>query len=320
MNERIRVTLLCGGVGGAKLALGLSRILTPEDLTIIVNTADDFEHLSLSISPDIDTVIYTLAGLSNPVRGWGRDDETWQCMTALTRLGGDTWFRLGDKDLATHLRRTALLKAGMTLTEVTALLSSKVGIRARIIPMTDDQVSTQLDTDRGSLSFQHYFVREQCVPQIRSIRFQGIENARPTLEVLKAISDKCDAIIIAPSNPFLSIDPILYLPGIRDALRSRAMPVVSVSPVSGQRAFKGPTAKVMQELGVPVSAAEIARHYQDIIDLIVIDHGDESQAEEIAGFGLVTKCASIEMIDTASKERLARTTLDAARACAKRLS
>ncbi len=319
MSPRMRITMLCGGVGGAKLALGLSHVVEPDCLTIVVNTADDFEHFGLHISPDIDTVIYTLAGLANPILGWGRADETWGCMEILADLAGETWFKLGDRDLAMHLRRTALLKSGMSLTEVTQLLSRRLGIGPTILPMTDGAVRTELVTEAGILDFQHYFVRDLCAPKLKSIRFKATGNAKATDKVVEAISSNCDAVIIAPSNPFLSVDPILSLPGIRSSLSSAAIPVVAIAPIMESSAFKGPTTKIMTELGMPVSAYELARYYCDFVDYYIVDKADAHLIEAINGLGLAAEAASILMDNDEAKERLAQIALRAARSCCGRL-
>ena len=267
--------LLCGGVGGAKLALGLSHVLAPEDLTIIVNTGDDFEHLGLTICPDIDTVLYTLSGLANAKQGWGREGESWTVLDEVKRLGGDGWFLLGDLDIALHLRRLALLRGGFRLTEATAALAEALGVRHRILPMCDEPVTTTLDTDEGVLPMQHYFVRRRCEPAVRAVRFEGVAAARLSPEVRSALSrPDLAAVIIAPSNPFLSVDPILSVPGLRNAMRGSGAPVVAVSPVIAGQAIKGPAAKMMRELGHDVSALGIARLYGGLADLLLVDEQD----------------------------------------------
>jgi LPPG:FO 2-phospho-L-lactate transferase len=267
---------LSGGVGGAKLSLGLSRELG-ERLSIVVNTADDFEHMGLAISPDVDTALYTLAGLVNEKTGWGRRDETWTFMGALARLDGPTWFALGDGDLATHVDRTSRLAAGETPTDICAHLAAKLGVGARILPMTDDRVRTVVETDQGTLAFQEYFVREQCRPAVRDIRYDGAAAARPTPAVLAALSAPTLAgIVICPSNPYLSVDPILAIPGMRQALEASGAPVIAVSPIVGGKAVKGPAAKIMGELGLAADSRSIAWHYEELIDGIVIDVVDEA--------------------------------------------
>src|SRR5580704_12409697 len=266
------VLALSGGIGGAKLALGLYRILPAGALTVVANTGDDFEHLGLAISPDIDTLLYTLASLDNLELGWGRRDETWTFMAALERLGGETWFRLGDGDLATHVERTRRLARGESLSAITDDFRRRFGIAARLLPASDDPVRTRLHTDEGWLDFQDYFVRRRCAPIVREIVFAGAETARPHPDILAALADPALRLVaICPSNPFISIDPILAVPGIRRALQDCPAPVLAVSPISGGKAVKGPTAKMMQELGLPVGAAAVARHYRDFLDLYVAD-------------------------------------------------
>lgn len=270
-----KVLALCGGVGGAKLALGLSRVVPPEDLTIVINTGDDFTHLGLHISPDIDTVTYTLAGLSNKAQGWGREGETWQFMGVLKALGGEDWFNLGDMDLAIHVERTRRLTAGETLSAITADFAAKLGIGPGLVPMTDDPVATVVETADGSLAFQHYFVRDKCAPKVTGIRFAGAGDARPSAGFQAALLDRdIEAIVLCPSNPFLSVDPLLAIPGVRQALIEHPAPVVAVSPIVGGRAIKGPTAKMMGELGLDVSAAAVAAHYGDLLDGFIVDDAD----------------------------------------------
>jgi LPPG:FO 2-phospho-L-lactate transferase len=262
---------LSGGIGGAKLALGLARLLG-ERLTVIVNVGDDFEHLGLAISPDVDTTLYTLAGVANPETGWGRCDETWSFLEAIGELGGETWFRLGDRDLATHVERTRRLRAGETPTAVTAHLARQLGVAARILPMADAPVRTVVETDAGTLAFQDYFVRRQCRPVVRSLRYEGASAAQMTAEVEAALSAATlRGVIVCPSNPWLSVDPILAVPGLSAAIHASGTPVVAVSPVIGGKAVKGPTAKIMGELGVPPGLAGIAAHYGDLLDHIVVD-------------------------------------------------
>ncbi len=274
-GERRTVVALSGGIGGAKLALGLSLVLDPADLVVVANTGDDFQHLGLSISPDIDTVMYTLAELNNPVTGWGRRDETWRFMQALEQLGGETWFRLGDTDLATNMERTRRLAGGDTLSDITADFCRRLGVRCRVLPMSDDIVRTRVKTDRGWLDFQDYFVRYQCAPIVEDFSFAGVESAAPSPGLLAALADPAlRAVIICPSNPFISIDPILSLRGVRDALQTCAAPVVAVSPIIGGQAVKGPTAKMMRELGLSVTAARVGERYADFLDGYVVDDRD----------------------------------------------
>jgi len=272
---------LSGGIGGAKLALGLARLLG-ERLTVIVNTGDDFEHLGLTISPDVDTTLYTLAGVANPETGWGRRDETWSFMKAVAELGGPTWFKLGDRDLAIHVERTRRLRAGETLTSVTAHLAARLGVAARVLPMSDEPVRTAVETETGTLAFQDYFAREQCRPAVRRIRYDGAETARPTVQIEAALSAPTLAgIIICPSNPWLSVDPILAVPGMREAIRASSAPVIAVSPIIGGKAVKGPTAKIMAELGLATGIASIARHYGDLLDALVVDAADRATADAL---------------------------------------
>jgi LPPG:FO 2-phospho-L-lactate transferase len=307
---RHRVLALSGGVGGAKLALGLSRILPPGDLTVIANTGDDFEHLGLSISPDLDTLLYTLAGLDNPETGWGQRDESWSFMAALEKLGGEIWFRLGDKDLATHIERTRRLAAGETLSQITDDFRRRLGIATRILPMSDDPVRTQVATAEGVLDFQDYFVRRHCEPAITAIEFRGAREAQPQPEFLAALADPdLRAVIVCPSNPFISIEPILALPGVRAALRRCAAPVVAIAPIIGGRAVKGPTAKMMNELGIEPSAVAAARRYADLLDAYVVDHAD---AATCAGLDCDVIEAKALMETLADRETLARVALEAA--------
>jgi LPPG:FO 2-phospho-L-lactate transferase len=270
------VLALSGGIGGAKLALGLSRILPPHQLIVVANTGDDFEHLGLAVSPDIDTLMYTLAGLNNPETGWGRRSETWTFMAALGALGGETWFQLGDGDLATHVERTRRLAAGDTLSAITDDFCRRLGVGAKILPMSDERVRTRVRCADGWLDFQDYFVRQRCAPVVTALAYEGAASARPQPDLIAAIRNPgLRAVVICPSNPFLSIDPILALPGLRQLLENCAAPVVAVSPIIGGRAIKGPTAKMMAELGLPVTAAAVAQHYGEIIDGYLIDHGDD---------------------------------------------
>ncbi len=264
---------MSGGIGGAKLALGLANRLGPDEITFVVNTGDDFEHLGLYICPDVDTLTYTLARQSNTKTGWGRQNETWQFMAALEDLGGETWFRLGDRDLALHVTRTQMLNAGSSLTEATAHIAARFGIRHRILPMSDDPVRTIVNTPDGPLPFQHYFVRDRCVPTVTGFEFQGIDDAKPNPDILERLGD-CDGIIICPSNPFVSIDPILNLPGFRDALKNCQAPVVAISPIVGGSAIKGPTAKMMTELDIASTASQVAEHYGGLLDGFLLDEQD----------------------------------------------
>lgn len=311
------ILALCGGVGGAKLAFGLSRILPPDRLTIAVNTGDDFEHLGLHVSPDIDTVVYTLAGLSDRVRGWGLAGETWAFMSAVGRLGGETWFNLGDTDLAMHVLRTQSLRSGDRLSRVTAMLAGALGLAHPIVPMSDQSVRTVLDTDAGRLPFQRYFVGEQCRPVVRAIHFEGAEQALASDAFANAISRAdLQGVVICPSNPYLSVDPILAVPGVRAALEQVSAPVVAVSPIIGGAALKGPAAKLMSELGVTPSATAVARHYQGLLSGLVIDDVDAGEAAGIAALGIGVRTTAAVMTDDEDRLRLARETLDFVRSLA----
>jgi LPPG:FO 2-phospho-L-lactate transferase len=268
-----RVTVLTGGVGGAKLALGLCHAMPAEDVTAIVNTGDDFVHLGLAVSPDIDTLLYTLSGKANPVQGWGRAQETWNFMDAVRSLRGEDWFNLGDGDLALHVLRTERLRKGAPLSTVIAQFATAWGLAAKILPMTDDPVATRVGTDEGEIAFQHYFVKLRCAPRVQSVRFDGAREARPAPGVIECLHDS-RAILIAPSNPFLSVDPILAIPAIREALIETRVPVVAVSPLVGGDAVKGPTAKIMREMGLEVTAQTVSKHYGELIDALLIDERD----------------------------------------------
>lgn len=306
-----KVIALTGGVGGAKLARGLADLLAPEQLLIVANTGDDFEHLGLSISPDLDSVMYALAGLNDEQRGWGLAGESWQAMESLARLGGEDWFRLGDRDLATHLWRSKLLADGLGLGEVTGQLCSSLGIAHRLIPMSDQPVRTMVETSAGELGFQTYFVREQCQPAVTGFRFEGIEAARPAPALMDWLADdSLAAVIICPSNPFVSVDPILCLPGVREALAQTRAPVVAVSPIVGGLAVKGPAAKMMAELNLPATADAVAAWYDTLLSGFVIDLVDRSLASSIT---VPTKVVSTLMTSLASKRQLAADVLDFAR-------
>jgi len=308
-TDKTLVVALSGGIGGAKLALGLSRVLPASDLLVVANTGDDFEHLGLAISPDLDTLMYTLAGLDDPQRGWGRREETWTFMAALAALGGETWFQLGDGDLATHVERTRRL-AAETLSVITADLCRRQGIAARLLPMSDDKVRTRLRTDEGWLDFQDYFVRRRCAPVVRELAYQGAATARPQPAVLAALRDpRLRAVVICPSNPFVSIEPMLAIADLRRAIAACAAPVLAISPIIGGRAVKGPTAKLMSELGMPVSAGAVAQRYRGLLDGYVLDHADAGAATALDIPVTVTHTL---MTTLADRERLARDVLAAA--------
>lgn len=278
---------LAGGVGGAKLAVGLAARLSADKLLVVVNTGDDFVHLGLNISPDLDTVMYWLAGLNDTDRGWGIRDETWSFMTALERLGGPTWFRLGDRDLATHIERTRRLAGQQTLSQVTHQLCVRLGIHHHVAPMTDHPVATIVHTSDGPLAFQEYFVRLQCEPSVLGITFEGAEQAALSSAFRDAMSSHAlKAVLFCPSNPFLSIDPILSLHNVRTWLRNRRFPVIAVSPIVGGQAIKGPAAKLLKDLEHDVSAVGIARYYSGLIDGLIVDTVDAALAPEIEALGI----------------------------------
>ncbi|MCS7087586.1 MAG: 2-phospho-L-lactate transferase [Thermoflexales bacterium] len=300
----MNVVVFTGGVGGAKLCDGLACSVGEEHLTIIVNTADDFELYGLHISPDLDTVMYTLAGIANPVTGWGIEGDTFNNFDMLARYGVSPWFRLGDRDLATHLLRTQLLREGMQLSAITRLLAQRLGVKARILPMTDDRVRTVVDTDEGLFHFQEYFVRLRWQPEVRSLIYEGAEEAHPNDEALRAI-ETADTIIIAPSNLYLSIDPILALPGMKDALLNAAAPIIAVTPIISGEAVKGPAAKLMRELGVESSAVAVAQHYADFINGFVLDQRDAALEPHIASMGIGVLVTDTLMTDRKARARLA---------------
>jgi LPPG:FO 2-phospho-L-lactate transferase len=308
------VLALSGGVGGAKLALGLADVLPPGQLHVLANTGDDFRHLGLHISPDIDTLLYTLSGKANEVLGWGLAGETWSVMDALERLRGDTWFRLGDNDLATHLWRTAQIEEGASLLQITDTLARQLGIHSHIHPMCEERVSTIVHSEGRNLPFQHYFVREQCKPPVTGFSFEGIAQASPNPNVMALLADEAfSAIVVCPSNPFVSVDPILQIPQMWTTLRDSAARLVLVSPIVGGIALKGPAAKMMSELGVPVTALGVAQHYcdlyPDLLDCFVIDESDATLAPDIASLGVEVVIAPTIMNNLGDKQRLAQCVL-----------
>lgn len=314
-DEHARVLALTGGVGGAKLALGLQDILPPGRLHALVNTGDDFSHLGLHISPDIDTLLYTLSGRADPSRGWGLEGESWHVMDALADLGGETWFRLGDRDLATHLWRTHQLAAGSPLSEVTDLLARRMGIASRIHPMSEAPVRTVVHSNGDTLPFQRYFVEQGCEPAVSGFSFAGIGEARPNTEVLSLLrGEEVSAIVVCPSNPFVSIGPMLGIADLCSALRECPAQLVLVSPIVGGVAIKGPAAKMMAELGMPVSALGVAQHYCDVypglLDYFVIDESDATLAQEIGELGLQVAVTPTIMNSRKDKQRLARYVLN----------
>jgi LPPG:FO 2-phospho-L-lactate transferase len=305
-----QVIALCGGVGGAKMAFGLARVLPDEDLTLVVNTGDDFEHLGLAVSPDIDTVVYTLSDLADRERGWGLAGETWGFMAALRRLGGEDWFQLGDHDLAMHVERTRRLAAGESLSQVTAHMARQLGLGCAVVPMSDQPVRTWIDTENGPLAFQHYFVRERCAPVAKAVRFEGAKAARPSPAFAAALArPDLAAILICPSNPYLSVDPILSIPGVRAAIQSSAAPCVAVSPIVGGQAIKGPAAKLMTELGVTPGVSAVAAHYAGLIDGLVLDRIDAAEAGAVERLGIAAHVAQTVMRGDEDRIALAREAL-----------
>jgi LPPG:FO 2-phospho-L-lactate transferase len=298
----MKVVALAGGTGAAKLLLGLVEIVPQEDLTIVVNTGDDFRWMGQYVCPDLDTVIYTLAGRANPETGWGVCGDSFHCLERLEELGGESWFRIGDIDLATHLLRTTMLRAGSTLTETAAIISARNGIRSRILPMSDAPVPTIVHTEEGSIPFQEYFVRRRCEPRVRGFTFRDVEQARPAPGVLEAL-ETADAVIVCPSNPFISIGPILSVPGIREALRRTHAKAVAVSPIVCGRAVKGPTGEMLHQLGHETSAVGVAAIYADFLDAFVLDDRDEALCARISAMGL--KVRTTETIMESMESRIA---------------
>jgi len=309
-----QVVALAGGIGGAKLAHGLSQVVMPGRLTVIVNSGDDFEHLGLKICPDLDTVCYTLAGLANPETGWGRTGETWNALKSVADLGGPTWFRLGDRDLGTHLERTRLLSMGWTLSQITIEFSRAWNIVQTIIPVTDDFVPTMVDTDEGILPFQEYFVKQRCRPVVRGFRFNNVDNSKPAPGVLDTIRE-AELVVVCPSNPWVSIDPILAIPGVRMELLSNACPIIAVSPIIGGKAVKGPAAKMYSEMGYKPSASTVAKHYgvrldDGILSGFVMDNKDKFMSVEIQKKGLQTLVTNTLMKTNADRQRLAQKVIE----------
>ena len=304
-----RITVLCGGVGAARFLAGLVRVVDPGEVTAIVNVGDDAEFHGLHVSPDIDTVLYTLAGIVNEQQGWGIAGDSWRVQDSLVRLGRDAWFRLGDVDLATHIQRTALLREGLSLSAVTARLANALGVQIRILPASDERQSTLVRADQGWLEFQEYFVHRGQRDTVREVRFDGSRTPAPG--VIEAITD-ASVILIAPSNPIVSIGPILALDGVRDALVASTATVVAVSPIIGGEAVKGPAAAMLASLGHEVSAVGVARMYADFVDVMVIDERDAELAPEVDASGPHAVVAPTLMTDAAARERLARVALEAA--------
>jgi LPPG:FO 2-phospho-L-lactate transferase len=301
----LKVLALAGGVGGAKLAAGLEAVLPPGDLAVVVNTADDFDLWGLRVCPDLDTVMYTLAGIANPDTGWGVKDESFSALDMLRRYGEDTWFKLGDRDLATHILRTFRLRAGEQLTRVTADLSAALGVKSAVLPMCDEPVATVLETPDGPLEFQEYFVRRGQKDKVLGVELRGIEDARPTSAVLEVLAG-ADLVVFCPSNPVVSIGPILAVPRMRKALASSSAPRIAVSPIIGGRALKGPADRMLDSLGHEVSATGVARMYEGLIDWMVIDRVDEGERSEIEALGMRVLATDAIMRDPHDRARLAR--------------
>jgi LPPG:FO 2-phospho-L-lactate transferase len=310
------IVALAGGVGGAKMAQGLQAALPPGDLTVVVNTADDFELYGLWISPDLDTVTYTLAGIADPVNGWGVAGDTRQTLDAIARYGQEPWFLLGDQDFATHILRTERLRAGIPLSAITAELAAAIGIQSRIVPMTDDRVATLIDTPAGTLEFQDYFVARRQSDDVLGVTFAGMEQATAHPDVLGAIR-QADAVVIAPSNPIVSVAPILATPGVREALADTPAPIVAVSPIVGGQALKGPAAQMLATLGHEVSALGVARLYAELIDGLVIDEVDRELGPAIELLGTRVLVTATVMGDEADRGRLAAEVLDFAASLAR---
>jgi LPPG:FO 2-phospho-L-lactate transferase len=308
------LTVLCGGIGGVKLVDGLAAVLAdPAELSVVVNTADDWDHLGLSISPDVDTVLYTLAGLASEDRGWGIEGDTWTALEMLGRYGLPTWFRLGDRDLATHLARTTWLREGRRPTQVTAALAAALGIAPRVLPMSDDRVATVVRTPEGRLAFQEYFVRRGARDRVTGIEFEGIEAAAPSPEVLEAVR-RAAVLVVSPSNPLVSIGPILALRGMAEALAESRSLRVAVTPLIGGTAVKGPTVEMLRGLGMPAAPAAVAALYRPFLDVFVLDVRDSDLAETVVATGdparpLSVECTDTLMADRAGRERLARAIL-----------
>jgi LPPG:FO 2-phospho-L-lactate transferase len=304
------IVVFTGGTGGTKLVQGLQQVVAPEELTVVVNTGDDVQWWGLHVSPDVDSVLYGLSGLLSKDRGWGVDSDSFRCLERMKQLGQPSWFSLGDLDLATHLTRTALLQAGKSLSEATAELAAKFGIQPRVLPMSDDRVSTMLDTAKGTLTFQEYFVRERHQVEVQAVRFEGAEQSRPAPGVVESI-ERADAIVFAPSNPVTSIGPILAVPGIREALRRTTAPVAAVSPIVGGAAVSGPAGALMKMMGWPSTIAGVARAYEDFLDVLVADNADQGEAEQMRNQQVQVACTNTIMRSGDEQRQLAAFVVDA---------
>jgi len=303
--KRRPVVALAGGVGAARFLDGLTRVIAPERVFVVGNTGDDAEIHGLHISPDLDTVTYTLAGLANPMHGWGVRGDSFQCLEALGRLGGETWFQLGDRDLATHLYRTERLRQGATLAEVAAEIASALGVRSRIVPMSNGRVRTRICTPAGELEFQTYFVKRRARDAVAGLRFEGASEAKPSPGVLEAIAE-AETVILCPSNPFISIGPIMAIPGIREALQGRRDRVVAISPIVGGKALKGPAAKMMKSMQLGAAASEVAKLYADFAGVFVLDDVDRKQAGKVEALGVRPVVTDTIMRGLRERKALAR--------------
>ena len=306
----IHIAALAGGVGGARLAQGLAAILPPSNLDIIVNTGDDFEHISLLICPDLDTVMYTLAGISNSETGWGIAGDTYNCLESVQRSGGPAWFRIGDQDFGNHVLRTHLIKQGLRLTSVTKQMAESIGVKHPILPMCDTPMRTRILTDQGEMEFQEYFVRHAWQPRMIGLRWEGLQTAIPSPEVLHALQ-AADVVIFCPSNPFVSIDPILLLPGVREVISTR--PTVAMSPILGGAAVKGPAAKMFRELGIEPSAVAVAAHYKNIITGFILDSIDSALVPQVEDLGITTVVMPTLMPDLEKRIEVAQNALNFSR-------
>ncbi len=312
MSDKLSEQMICamsGGVGGAKLALGLARVLRPGALAVIANTGDDFDHLGLRIWPDFDTLLYTLADIANPETGWGRAGETWTFMRTLSALGGEDWFQLGDADLAVHVIRTEMLRRGLSASDIALRLTQAFKVEHVIAPATESCVRTVLNTEDCEMPFQDYFVRERCAPIVRGVRYDGAERAQPSPVFRRALSGDCRGFILCPSNPLLSLEPILSITGVRQALRDRQAPLVAVCPIIGGEAVKGPSVKILNELGEDATALGFAARYSDILDAILIDPADSDHGADIRKLGVSVVETPILMTTLDDKKRVANDVL-----------